>query len=162
MAHRATVLRLEPRLASVPEILARLPRAPSDLVPDETLEIPLGPEETMLTAMKPKGRYNVRLALRHGVEIEFSKEPASVDALYPVLEATGLYHDFRVEPRNFFLNLARTLLPAEMGEIVLARYRGMLFAPHLSFIMAAERLIFTEGMCLSLPIGWPSMHFIGV
>ena len=96
IAQRATMLRVEPRRERVPAIFAGLPRAPSDLIPDETLEIDLGSEDAMLAAMKPKGRYNARLALRHGVEIEFSNDPTDVDALYPVLEATGIYHDFRV------------------------------------------------------------------
>jgi lipid II:glycine glycyltransferase (peptidoglycan interpeptide bridge formation enzyme) len=82
----------------------------------------------MLQAMKPKGRYNARLALRKGVEVSFSSDPQAAAALYSVLETTALYHDFRSEPQEFFMNLARGLLPTGDAEIVLARYRGMLAA----------------------------------
>src|SRR5262249_10260876 len=66
---RVAALRVEPRLETPPAALRDLPRAPVDLVPVETLEIDLGADADMLARMKPKGRYNVRLAARHGVEV---------------------------------------------------------------------------------------------
>ncbi len=63
---RVVMLRLEPRLEFLPAALDGLPQSPVDLVPVETLEVDLGQEALMLAAMKPKGRYNIRLAQRHG------------------------------------------------------------------------------------------------
>jgi peptidoglycan pentaglycine glycine transferase (the first glycine) len=130
-ARKAVVLRVEPRLEELPPALRGLARAPVDLVPDETLVVPLGPEEDMLKAMKPKGRYNARLAERRGVEVSLSSDPADVHELYPVLEQTGRYQDFLVEPKSFFLNLA-TSLPRPMVRFAFARYKGMLLAAGLA------------------------------
>jgi lipid II:glycine glycyltransferase (peptidoglycan interpeptide bridge formation enzyme) len=136
-ARRAVVLRFEPRLPApaspeeAPVALRDLPRAPVDLVPDETLEVDLGPEPAMLAAMRPKGRYNVRLARRHGVEVTSSVDPADVHALYAVLEDTAGYHGFLIEPKSFFINLALALFPA-MARLALARYKGLTLAAALT------------------------------
>ena len=128
---RAVLLRVEPRLETLPAPLAGLARAPVDLVPDETLEVDLGPEAEMLARMKPKGRYNARLALRRGVEVASSSEPAAVHELYFVLEHTARYHGFLLEPKSFFINLVQALAPA-MVRLALARYRGVTLAAVLT------------------------------
>jgi peptidoglycan pentaglycine glycine transferase (the first glycine) len=136
-ARRAVVLRLEPRLPvpprpeDAPVPLRDLARAPVDLVPDETLEVDLGLEPAMVAAMRPKGRYNVRLAQRHGVEVSSSVDPADVHALYAVLEQTAGYHGFLLEPKSFFINLALALLPT-MGRLAFARYKGVTLAAALT------------------------------
>jgi lipid II:glycine glycyltransferase (peptidoglycan interpeptide bridge formation enzyme) len=136
-ARRAVALRLEPRLPAPagaengPVALRGLPRAPVDLVPDETLEVDLGSEPAMLAAMRPKGRYNIRVAARHGVEVESSVDPADVHALYAVLEETAGYHGFLLEPKSFFINLALALFPA-MGRLTFARYKGVTLAAALT------------------------------
>jgi len=124
---RAVALRVEPRLPSLPAPLRALPRAPFDLVPGETLEVDLGPEAEMLRRMKPKGRYNARLAARRGVEVASSSDPTDVHELYGILEQTARYHGFLLEPKGFFINLARGLFPG-MGRLALARYRGITLA----------------------------------
>ncbi len=128
---RAIALRVEPRLEAVPEPLSALPRAPVDLVPDETLEMELGPEAKMLARMKPKGRYNARLALRRGVEVASSADPGDVHEFYFVLDQTARYQDFLLEPKSFFINLAQALFPA-MGRFAFARYKGVTLAAALT------------------------------
>lgn len=131
LGKRAVAVRVEPRLEGVPEALRGLPRAPVDLVPDETLEVELGPEAEMLARMKPKGRYNARLALRHGVEVVGSSDPGDVHEFYHVLDQTARYQDFLVEPKSFFINLGQTLFPA-MGRFAFARYKGITLAAALT------------------------------
>jgi lipid II:glycine glycyltransferase (peptidoglycan interpeptide bridge formation enzyme) len=116
--------RVEPRLESLPGPLAGLPRAPVDLVPDGTLEVDLGPEAELLARMKPKGRYNARLALRRGVEVGSSADPSDVHTFYEILERTAAYHDFLLEPKGFFINLVQALFP-RMGRFAFARYKGV-------------------------------------
>jgi lipid II:glycine glycyltransferase (peptidoglycan interpeptide bridge formation enzyme) len=128
---RIIAVRVEPRLEAVPAALLGLPRAPVDLVPDETLEIALDGEDRMLAAMKPKGRYNIRLAARHGVEVTTSVDPADVHEFYRLLDHTGQFHDFLVEPKSFFINLARTLMPAH-ARLAVARWKGMTLAAALT------------------------------
>ncbi len=128
---RLVALRVEPRLEAMAEPLGGLSRSPVDLVPDETLEVDLGPEAAMLARMKPKGRYNARLALRRGVEVASSADPADVHEFYFVQEQTARYHDFLLEPKGFFINLVRTLFPG-MGRFAFARYKGVTLAAALT------------------------------
>jgi peptidoglycan pentaglycine glycine transferase (the first glycine) len=128
---RAAVVRFEPRLETPPAFLAALPRAPVDLVPEETLLVELGPEEAMLARMKPKGRYNARLALRRGVEVAFSEDPGDVHAFYTIFENTARFQDFDAEPKSFFINLATTLMPGA-ARFAFARWRGITLAAALT------------------------------
>ena len=133
---QAVVLRVEPRLAlggagELPAPLRGLARSPVDLVPEETLQVELGPEPEMLARMKPKGRYNARLALRRGVEVVSSLEPGDVHELYRVLEETADYHGFLLEPKSFFINLVQALVP-QTGRLAFARYKGITLAAALT------------------------------
>jgi lipid II:glycine glycyltransferase (peptidoglycan interpeptide bridge formation enzyme) len=126
----AVALRVEPRLPECPPVLSGWGRSPVDLVPEETLEARLGPEPEMLSRMKPKGRYNARLALRRGVEVELTADASAVHDFHFVLESTGRYHDFLTEPKSFFINLACSL-PACARRFAFARYKGMTLAAAL-------------------------------
>lgn len=130
---KTALTRAQPRLEQPPAWLERLPRAPLDLVPDETLLVPLGGgPEAILAGMKQKGRYNTRLAARHGVEVERGTDPALARDFYRILDATGKYHDFMVEPPSFFSSLADVLMPAGKAAFYFARCRGITLAAALA------------------------------
>ena len=129
-------VRVEPRLEGLPDCLRDLPRGPVDLVPDETLLVDLGPEAAMLAQMKPKGRYNARLAARRGVEVVSSRDAGDIHEFYHVLEQTARYQDFRLEPKRFFINLVQTLLP-DLGRLAFARYKGITLAAALTVRLGA-------------------------
>ena len=130
-ASRAVALRLEPRLEDPPAFYASLPRSPVDLVPDETWHVPLEAEDAMLARMKPKGRYNARLAERRGVETSSSSDPADVADFHFILENTARFQDFECEPRSFFVNLAAALMP-HSARLHFARWRGVTLAAALT------------------------------
>ena len=130
-ARDVAILRVEPRIIALPPALAATARAPLDLIPDETLEIALDADDRMLAAMKTKGRYNVRLAARHGVEVGTSLDPGDVHELYRVIESTAWLQSFSLEPKSFFINLAATLVPG-MARFAFARWRGMTLAVALT------------------------------
>jgi lipid II:glycine glycyltransferase (peptidoglycan interpeptide bridge formation enzyme) len=112
--------------------------------------VDLGPEAEMLARMKPKGRYNTRLAMRRGVEVVSSSDPSDVHEFYFVLEQTARYQDFRLEPKRFFINLVQALFPAAAsarcagrlrdpgadprgaGRFAFARYKGITLAAALT------------------------------
>jgi lipid II:glycine glycyltransferase (peptidoglycan interpeptide bridge formation enzyme) len=124
----APMARMEPFLkAPLPAYLGKLVRAPLDLIPTPTLIVPLRREDAeMLDMMTPKGRYNIRLALKKGVEVSFSTEDCAVDDFYYLFELTFSRHDFGGEARSFFQNMLRLLRSDQMIRIYFARYRGML------------------------------------
>jgi peptidoglycan pentaglycine glycine transferase (the first glycine) len=128
---RVITLRVEPRLDAEAVPLRGLPRSPVDLVPDETLLVDLGLEAEMLRRMKPKGRYNARLALRHGVEVASSTDPGDVHEFYYILEQTARFQGFWLEPKRFFINLTQSLFPAG-ARFAFARYKGVTLAAALT------------------------------
>ena len=118
-------LRIEPLLSEKPEFLQGFVRAPMDLLPSETLLIDLRRTEAeLLSAMKPKGRYNLRLSQRHGVTTQFTTDPQTIPILYDLFWETVRRQQFFGEPYGFFINLCQTLFAANLAEIGLARWQG--------------------------------------
>lgn len=125
----AIALRIEPLWHQKPDFLTRFVRAPVDLLPSETLLIDLRPEESIiLAAMKPKGRYNLRLSWRCGVKTEFRSDSQAIPLFYNLFWETVQRQQFFGEPYGFFINLCQTLFPANMAEIGLAKWRGEVLA----------------------------------
>ena len=125
----AIALRIEPLWSQKPDCLAGFVRAPADLLPSETLLVDLRPAESIiLAAMKPKGRYNLRLSWRYGVKTEFRSDPQAIPLFYDLFWETVQRQQFFGEPYGFFINLCQTLFPANMAEIALARWRGEVLA----------------------------------
>ena len=54
-------------------------------------------EEEILAQMKQKGRYNIRVAEKHGVTVENSDD---VDAFYQLISQTGQRDDFTILPQK--------------------------------------------------------------
>lgn len=124
--------RIEPRLpAPPPEWLvdAGFVRAPVDLDPFETREIDLtGGLDAVLDRMTPKGRYNVRLAQRHGVTVTIDDQPTAARRFYPLLVETAQRRKFLAEPLCYHLDLAATLFPVGQAVAAFASHDGTLLA----------------------------------
>jgi peptidoglycan pentaglycine glycine transferase (the first glycine) len=125
----AITLRLEPLWPTKPEYLQEFVRAPVDFLPSETLWIDLRPSEgEILAAMKPKGRYNIRVSQRQGVEVDFTTDLSAIPIFYDVFWETVERQQFFGEPYGFFINLCQTLLNTRMAEIGLATRKGDVLA----------------------------------
>jgi lipid II:glycine glycyltransferase (peptidoglycan interpeptide bridge formation enzyme) len=141
----AIALRIEPLWTQKPDCLAGFVRAPVDLLPSETLLIDLRPSEAeILAAMKQKGRYNLRLSWRHGVETEFTSNSQAIPLFYDLFWETVKRQQFFGEPYGFFINLCQTLFAANMAEIGLARWRGEILAAIL-VVYWGERATYLYG-----------------
>lgn len=141
----AVALRIEPLWREKPACLAEFVRAPADLLPCETLLVDLRPDEgEMLAAMKPKGRYNLRLSWRRGVETEFTADSQAIPLFYDIFWETVKRQKFFGEPYGFFINLCQTLFAANMAEIGLARWRGKVLAAIL-VVCWGERATYLYG-----------------
>ncbi len=125
----AIAFRIEPLWTQKPDYLTGFVRAPVDLLPSETLLIDLHPTEAeMLAAMKQKGRYNLRLSWRRGVETDFTTDSQAIPLFYDLFWETVKRQQFFGEPYSFFINLCQTLFAANIAEIGLARWRGKVLA----------------------------------
>lgn len=119
-------LRIEPHLEPpAPSMLRNWSKAPVDLTPVHTpyLDLSLS-DEQILAQMSPKGRYNLRLAWKHGVEVVRTHEISDLKTFYGLFEETSRRNDFFAEPIGFFLNLASALFPSRMAELYLAKHEG--------------------------------------
>jgi peptidoglycan pentaglycine glycine transferase (the first glycine) len=94
--------------------------------------------------MKPKGRYNVNLSQRRGVEIEFTTDSQAIPLFYDVFRQTVQRQQFFGEPYGFFINLCQTLFATQIAEIGLARWRGKLLAVML-VVYWGDRAIYLYG-----------------
>ena len=150
---RAPMIRLEPMIVGdLPEYFGTLVRSPLDLVPTDTLVVPIsGSDETILDSMKPKGRYNIRLALKKGVEVFSSEKEEDVDDFYTLFELTFNRHDFQGEPRSFFKNMIRHLGPLGMAKIYFSRYKGMILSAAIMMVHGEKATYLYGGQSSFLP-----------
>jgi spermidine synthase len=104
-------------------------RSPVDVVPIETLLINLTQTESeLLAAMKPKGRYNIKLSQKHGVETYFASDQQAIPQFYELFWQTSRRQDFFAEPDRYMINLCQMLFAAGMAEIGFATYQGQILA----------------------------------
>lgn len=123
----ALALRIEPYLPPPrPALLREFARAPIDLYPAQTLVLDLvQDEDAILAAMKPKGRYNIRLAARRGVTVEVTDSLQALRRFYALFAQTARRDGFFAEPFGFFINLVGALAPAGMVRLYFATHDGV-------------------------------------
>ncbi|MEP6775591.1 MAG: peptidoglycan bridge formation glycyltransferase FemA/FemB family protein [Chloroflexota bacterium] len=117
----AIFLKVEPNIVlteslpkrAVDEKMAALGFRPSGrLQPARTwvLDIEVS-EEDLLKGMKPKTRYNLRLATRRGVIVRRAETGADLDAFHSLLETTGTRDEFGVHTFSYYEQLWNTFGP---------------------------------------------------
>ncbi len=122
----APLARFEPFVGGKPEFFEGLLRAPLDLVPTPTLLVDLGADDAgLLARMTQKGRYNVRLAERKGVEVVSTPGDELTGEFHELFELTCARHAFSGEPVGFFRRLMAALGPAGLARVYLATCQGM-------------------------------------
>lgn len=89
-----------------------------DITPKHTLTIDLTQsEEEILNQMHPKGRYNIRLAAKKGIQVEESDD---IMAFYKLLEKTGKRDDFNINPYRHYQAIVNVLQPKNKAKLYLA------------------------------------------
>lgn len=97
------------------------------LQPPRTIVVPCDkPDDALLTAMKQKTRYNIKLAARRGVTVRVG---AAVDmpAFYEMLQATGARDGFHLHTQAYYADLLRIFGPQD-SALLLVEYDGVLVA----------------------------------
>jgi len=128
-------LRIEPRWPRMPAFVSGFrPLAIRDnyVEPRATLCVHLQPsEEDILAQMKPKGRYNIRVAQRHGVSIvEDNSEQGIADFLRLYADMTER-QEINPKPADYFKALIPILTSVGRGSIFFAEYGGCRLAAAL-------------------------------
>lgn len=144
--YQAIGVRLEPRLAPPrPRLLRAFNRAPVDLLARETLYLDLTPEPaTLLKAMRPKGRYNIRLADRHGVTVTADSSPAAARRLHGVLASVGARQAIFIEPLSYFDALLTALHPPGLVHCLFAERDGLTLGAML-LVVYGQRATYLYG-----------------
>jgi len=147
--HLVSHLRIEPRWESVPEFVSGfqvLPRGDRYAEPRYTLCIDLRPSlDEILARMKPKGRYNVRLAQRHGVAV---REDTSAGGLADFVRIHGdMAARRRIDPKSpaYFEKLFSLLSPQQRVSIFFAEHQGRRLATALVVYFGRRATYFFGG-----------------
>ena len=118
-------VRLEPRWKEVPSYAAAFRQASDWLEPRNTLCISLRPsQEEILGAMKPKGRYNVGLARRHGVLVVEDTSREAIEQFWDIYQETVNRHVLHGKNLDYFLALIPYLKSLNRGSLFFTEYQG--------------------------------------
>lgn len=128
-------LRIEPRWRSLPPFVHGFqPLAiPDDYTePRNTLCVDLRTsEEAILAQMKPKGRYNIRVARRYGVSVVEDNSDEGLADFLRIYGRTVARHAIDRKPAGYFRTLLGILSSRHQGSLYFAEYRGRRLAAAL-------------------------------
>jgi lipid II:glycine glycyltransferase (peptidoglycan interpeptide bridge formation enzyme) len=131
--HRAVFLKIEPDLWSsllpATSVLSEvegwhltLRTSPHNIQPPRTLIVDItGSEEEILTHMKQKTRYNIRLAEKKGVTVRAWDD---LESFHRMMLLTGGRDGFGVHSLEYYRRAYDLLHPKQMGELLLAEFEG--------------------------------------
>lgn len=133
LKQHAALLKIEPEQPDTSALAAQLTGygfrpSPQRVQPLSTIHVDLtGDEETLLARMKPKWRYNIRLAERKGVIVRVG-QPADLPAIQRLMVTTGLRDRFAVHDAAYYTRAAELFVPAGLAAWLLAEAEGILLA----------------------------------
>jgi peptidoglycan pentaglycine glycine transferase (the first glycine) len=142
-------LRIEPRWECLPDFVQGFgtPDFRDQFTePRNTLCIDLRmPEEAILAQMKPKGRYNIRIAQRHGVTIVEDNSAQGLTDFVRIQRRTALRQKIRTKPPSYFRNLVDVMLPERKASLFFAEYRDRRIAAALVVYFGGRATYFFGG-----------------
>jgi lipid II:glycine glycyltransferase (peptidoglycan interpeptide bridge formation enzyme) len=114
--------------------------------PRNTLCVDLRPSEAaILSRMKPKGRYNIRLAQKHGVAVIEDPSDLGLAAFLEIYEATATRQGLRAKPTDYFQKLLFLLSSRHQGSLYFATYQGQRLAAALVVYFGRRATYFFGG-----------------
>ena len=100
--------------------------------PPRTIIVDLqGDEEEILGHMKQKTRYNIRLAVKKGIQVRASDD---VTAFYNLMETTGERDQFGIHTLDYYQRAFDLFAPRDQCKLLLADYEGEPIAGLMVFI----------------------------
>lgn len=135
----AILVKLEPNLRNNPDIknylLANGCRPGQPLFTKYTYQLDLTKtEEQILAAMKPKTRYNIRVAHKHGIEIIEDNSKLAFDIYLKLILETTQRQGFYAHSPEYHQLLWETLSPTGMYHLFLAKYQKQILAAYVFFV----------------------------
>ena len=97
-----------------------------------------GSEDELLAGMKPKTRYNIRLAEKRGVVVRPGTAGEDFDRLYELYAETAVRDGFVIRPRNYYLRAWGDFVAAGLAQPFLAEIEGRAVAGLIAFRFGAR------------------------
>lgn len=100
----------------------RFVRGPEHFQPGRTVKIPLLDDEALLAQMHHKNRYNVRHAIKRGIEVRAgAADPDELRSFYSVLKETSERNEFGIHDESYYSDFMR-----EFGDdaLLMFAYNG--------------------------------------
>lgn len=91
-------------------------------------------EEELLQSFKPKTRYNIRLAQKHGVTVQEDNSEAAFEEYLKLLFETTHRQGFYAHDKDFHRLQWQILRPAGISHLLTATYQGQTLATFLLFV----------------------------
>lgn len=149
---RTTHIRLDPRLFEVPTFFHKLEKAPYNMEPTNTLMLNLTLSEAdLLAQMKPKARYNIKVAERHGVTVAEDSSDEGIENFLKLYNATVERNKFDSKGPKYFYTLVSHLRERKQGTLFFAYYQGMPIATALVVFYGQRATYFFGGSNRDFP-----------
>ncbi|MFZ2299778.1 MAG: peptidoglycan bridge formation glycyltransferase FemA/FemB family protein [Candidatus Moraniibacteriota bacterium] len=136
---RAKWVRIEPETEELLERIRqavpyKVVKAPHDTQPREVFVVDISrSEEELLAAMKPKTRYNIRLAEKKGVRVFETREGKYEQAFLDLMRRTADRKEITPHPRGYYETFL-TAFPESVCQLFVAEYDGQVLAANLLMV----------------------------
>lgn len=82
-------------------------------------------EEELLNGMKPKGRYNIKVAERSDLQVSFSTDRSAVGQFFKLYQQTSERNKFQGRGLGYFESLVKLLAKEGVGEVLVVSKNGL-------------------------------------
>jgi lipid II:glycine glycyltransferase (peptidoglycan interpeptide bridge formation enzyme) len=136
----AICLKIEPNLEDGAGLARHLQAlgcrpSPQEIQPRRTILVDLSTDlDTILSRMKQKTRYNIRLAGRKGVTVRVGEE-ADLPAFYELMEITAQRDGFAIHSQDYYQAAHQLFVHSGLGCLLLAEHDGRLLAGLVAFAL---------------------------
>jgi peptidoglycan pentaglycine glycine transferase (the first glycine) len=143
-------LRIEPQWQSQPGFVRGFRPLPvlgdRFMEPRNTLYVDLRPsEDQILAQMKPKGRYNIRLAQRHSVSVAEDLSEQGLTDFLDIYCETAERQGLTPKPADYFQSLLAIFSARENGSLFFAEYQSKRLAAALVLYFGPRAIYFFGG-----------------
>jgi lipid II:glycine glycyltransferase (peptidoglycan interpeptide bridge formation enzyme) len=76
-------------------------------------------DDELLKAMKPKGRYNIKVAMRRQLEVRYSTDQLAIEQFFNLYQQTARRNRFQGRGFGYFKNLVELLAKEGVGEVII-------------------------------------------
>ena len=106
-------------------------------------------EDDLLSAMRPKTRYNIKIANRNNVEVHEDSTDAGFEVYLKLLFETTKRQGFYLHSEKYHHQLWDTLKPTGMVHIMLSKFQNQTLSAYMLFVLK-DKLFYPYGSSLAV------------